>query len=51
MRTSNAAGESRDTGNEVKAANKQEHCPHPFLDPAQAQEGVVEPKPKLTSVY
>lgn len=35
VRTNCGVRESRHWGNEVRADNKQEHCPHPFLDLAQ----------------
>lgn len=42
MQMSCGEWELRDRENEMKADNKQEKCPHPFIDPLQAQEGEVE---------
>lgn len=50
VRISCGVRELRDRGNEVKTDNKQEHCPHPFINPAQAQEGVIELKSNLVWV-
>jgi len=43
MRTNwSGRGEVKHRESEVGAHNKQEHCPHPFINPAQDQEGAVE---------
>lgn len=36
--TSCEAGKLRDRGSKMRTDTKQEHCPCPFVDPAQAQQ-------------